>query len=46
MEIANAKNLRDDGEEGRVAEKGSEEIAGKGASTVAEGANTAAICST
>ncbi|KAL1949322.1 hypothetical protein VTO73DRAFT_8203 [Trametes versicolor] len=42
MEIANAKNLRDDGEEGRVAEKGSEETAGKGASTVAEGANTTA----
>ncbi|EIW57405.1 uncharacterized protein TRAVEDRAFT_169162 [Trametes versicolor FP-101664 SS1] len=42
MEIANAKNLRDDGEEGRVAEKGSQETAGKGASTVAEGANTTA----
>lgn len=43
MEIANAKNLRDDGAaEGRVAEKGSEETTGEGASTVAEGASTAA----
>lgn len=37
MEIANAKNLRDDGAEGRVAEKGQDETVGESAPVVAEG---------
>lgn len=41
MEIANAKNLRDEGAEGRVAEKGQDETVGEAASTVAEGASIA-----